>query len=57
MELLERKLSNDVDELAKLTLKLRKAANAYYEATPILEDIEYDKLIDELGKMEKANGF
>lgn len=57
MELIERKLSNDVDELAKLTLKLRKAANAYYEATPILEDIEYDKLIDELGKMEKANGF
>ena len=57
MELIERKLSNNVGELAKLTLKLRKAANAYYEATPVLEDIEYDRLIDELGKMEKANGF
>ena len=48
---------SDASEQAELTEKLRKASDAYYEGTPIMENLEFDRLRDELAFLERKSGF
>jgi DNA ligase (NAD+) len=46
-----------VIEIKELESKLREAAEAYYNSTPILEDEEFDVLRDQLQQLDPANAF
>lgn len=48
---------SDVSQQAELTRKLRKASDAYYEGRAIMEDMEFDKLLEKLTVLERENGF
>ena len=47
-----------IEKIKKLTTELEKHCIAYYkDDKPIISDAEYDKLFDELAKLEKETGF
>ncbi len=49
---------NDQDiTQAKLTQELIKASEAYYNDNPIMSDMTFDKMLEELKMMEVASGF
>lgn len=48
---------SDASEQAELTEKIRKASDAYYEGAPIMENLEFDRLRDELAVLERKSGF
>ena len=52
-----KRIENETNEQAALSLKLRKASDAYYGGTAIMSDIEFDKELEKLQQMEQASGF
>ena len=52
-----KRIENETNEQAALSLKLRTASDAYYGGTAIMSDIEFDKELEKLQQMEQASGF
>lgn len=57
-ELGDGKMINKIERIKELTSLLNKAADAYYNTgTTIMEDREYDSLLEELRSLEQETGF